>query len=197
MDLNTKTTYIKSAKALADKFDKMAARKDDIKEVFELLEKDNPKVLEIGCASGRDALEIIKYTNNYIGVDISEPLIKIAQKKLPKVKFEVADIQDYDFLQGLDIVFSFASLIHIPKDNLKEIFSKIYTSLNKYGLICLSLKYSDDYKKVEKTDEFGTRTYYYYSDKDIIEITPEFKVLKKEIISFRDQQWLEMILQKT
>ena len=85
--LQTIETYNKSAKQLADKFDSLGTYAVDIEEVFDLVKKANPKVLEIGCANGRDALEILKRTNDYIGIDIAEQLIDIARRKIPRAKF--------------------------------------------------------------------------------------------------------------
>jgi len=58
------------------------------------------------------------------------------------------------------------------------------------------MKYSDDYKEVQKEDEFGTRTYYFYSKKDIEEITNNFKIIKSETNDLRNQIWLEVLLKK-
>jgi predicted TPR repeat methyltransferase len=80
-------TYNKTAKIHSDKFTKYGARIDDIERAFSCIKKSNPKVVEIGCGDGRDAEEIIKRTNDYLGIDLSEELIKIAQKKSSWGKF--------------------------------------------------------------------------------------------------------------
>lgn len=89
MDKKVQTidTYNKSAQALARKFNDLGVRISDIEEVFNLLNKENSKVIEIGCGNGRDAEEIIKHTNDYLGLDISEELIKLAQEKVPQGNF--------------------------------------------------------------------------------------------------------------
>ena len=189
-------TYQKSAKELAKKFDSQGARIYDIKEVFDLVNKDNPVVLEIGCGNGRDAFEILRYTNNYLGVDISQELIKLAMEKNPGAKFKLADIEDYAFLENLDIIFAFASLIHVPKENLKSILDKSFNALNKGGVVRISLKYSDMYKEVTKEDEFGVRTYYLYSRDDIKNMSDRFEILRSDINHLRNQDWLEVVLKK-
>ena len=69
MDKKTQTinTYDNSAEALAKKFDERGARILDIEETLSFIKTDNPHVFEIGCGNGRDALEILKRTNNYLG----------------------------------------------------------------------------------------------------------------------------------
>lgn len=198
MDKKNQTihTYNQSAASLAKKFDELGARVCDIEETFTCIPKSNPFVLEIGCGNGRDAAEITKRTNNYLGIDISEKLIELAKQKVPSANFQVADIETFTFPGGLDIVFAFASLIHVPKESLARILTEARTTLNKDGVMRLSLKYADAYTETTKEDEFGTRTYYLYSKGDIEEAVIGFKLIKSELSDSRGQMWLEIILQK-
>lgn len=83
--IQTTNTYNQSAQSLAEKFDKQGSRISDIEETLSAL-KDHDgeiRVLEIGCGNGRDAAQIIKRVDYYLGVDISENMIAIARKKVP------------------------------------------------------------------------------------------------------------------
>ncbi len=192
----TTDTYNKSADVLALKFDTLGARVNDIKETFALIDKKNPKTLEIGCGNGRDVEEIIKHTNDYLGIDISEKLIELARKKVPQAKFEIADVETYTFPENLDVVFAFASLIHVSKENLKVVFDQIFENLNPGGVVRMSMKQSDLYSEVTNEDEFGIRTYYHYSLQDIKDIAKQFVFIKSESVNLRGQGWLEIILKK-
>ncbi len=198
MDKKTQTinTYNTSAASLAKKFDELGARVNDITEAFDLVKKDNPNVLEIGCGNGRDAGDIIKRTNNYLGIDISEKLIELAGEKVPQAKFEVVDIEEYALPKDLDIIFAFASLIHVPKDRLQKILDEAFENLTDGGVIRLSMKHADSYTEVTKQDEFGTRTYYHYSQKDIEELAHKFTIIKNVLNDLRGQTWIEATLQK-
>lgn len=198
MDKKTQTieTYNQSAKQLANKFDNLGARVADIEETFALVKKSNPKVIEIGCGNGRDAGEILKRTNNYLGIDISEELIKLAREKVQQAHFKVADITTFQFPNELDIVFAFASLIHLNKEDFALTLAKIFTALNLGGAVRISLKYSDVYQEVTREDEFGTRTYYHYSQDDIKDLAKNFTFIKNELNDLRGQKWLEILLQK-
>jgi SAM-dependent methyltransferase len=180
----------------AKKFDDHGPRFDDIREAFSFAKKENPSVLELGCGNGRDAGEIANYTNDYLGIDISIELIKLAKEKFPLLRFEIRDIEDYEFPKNLDIIFAFASLLHSTKDSLKIVLEKSFNALHSGGIIYLSLKYSPTYQEVITNDEFGIRTFYYYSGNDIREIAGKFSILKNEIRDARGQTWLEVILQK-
>jgi SAM-dependent methyltransferase len=198
MDKKSQTvdTYNKSAIAMAAKFDNIGIRISDINETFNFVHKKNPIVLEIGCGNGRDAQEIVKRTDRYLGIDISSELIRLAREKVPQGKFEVQDIENFEFPKELDVVFAFASLIHVDKMHLSGIMENISKSLASEGIVMLSLKYSDAYEEVTNRDEFGIRTYYHYSDKDIKTLVKDFNVLKSEVMELRGQKWLEIILQK-
>jgi SAM-dependent methyltransferase len=198
MDKKNQTihTYNESSASLAKKFDQLGARIDDIAETFSLTRKENPFVLEIGCGNGRDAAEIARRTNHYLGIDISEKLIELAKQKVPSANFQVADIETFIFPYGLDMVFAFASLIHVPKEALVKILIEARAALNEDGVMRLSMKYADVYTETTKEDEFGTRTYYLYSKGDIEKATLGFKIIKSELNDLRGQMWLEIILQK-
>ena len=192
----TVNTYNISAEGLAKKFDAIGPRVKDIDYVFSHCEKENPTVLEIGCGNGRDAREICKRTNKYLGIDISVELLKIARYDLPNIDFQYADVEEYMFPKNIDIVFAFASLIHVPRESFQKILQNIFSSLSENGLLFISLKYSDHYQEVTKTDEFGTRTYWYYSQEDIVEIAKQFLLESVTIQNVQDQLWMDVLLRK-
>jgi len=189
-------SYNKSAKALATRFNDIGARVDDIKRGFSYINKKNPKVLEIGCSNGREAKEIVKHTSNYLGIDISEKLIEIARKENPDGKFEVADIENYIFPKGIDIIFAFASLLHSDENKIKKILDLAGEALNKEGIFYLSLKYGD-YQELTKEDEFGTRTYYFYTPELIKElVSDKYKSIYEDVQDFKGQKWFTIVLRK-
>ena len=198
MSLKSETvdTYNNSARSLAKKFDEIGPRKNDIDFVFSFCKKENPFVLEIGCGNGRDAAEICKHTNNYLGIDISEKLIEIASQNLPDKQFVTGDIETITIPLGVDIVFAFASLIHVQKDSIEEIMKKLSTTMEEGGLIFISCKYSHHYEQVTKEDEFGVRTYWHYSENDVLNFTNDFVVLDMKIQMIRNQKWIDVLYRK-
>jgi SAM-dependent methyltransferase len=190
-------SYNENADRMVKKFNSLLGYPEEIKRIFSVISKDNPKILEIGCGSGRDAKEILKYTNDYLGIDFSKELIKHAKKFVPQARFRVADLDDLTFPQKLDVIFAAASLLHSDKKSLKKFFNKAYKSLNKKGIIFLSLKYSQKHKEERKVDDWGTRTFYSYNIKSVKEIAGKrYKLLSKETKELRSQKWLSLMLQK-
>jgi len=189
-------TYNRTASQMADKFRNIGARTEDIERTFSLLNKTKPSVLEIGCGDGRDAKEIAKYTDKYLGIDISASMIELAQAHVPEATFEIADVETYPFPTELDIIFSFASLLHSDKDAVKGILHRACSNLNQNGIFFISLK-RENYQSKVKEDEFGTRTFYFYQPTDIKQMLDnKYKVVFEEEQSFQNQDWFTIILQK-
>jgi SAM-dependent methyltransferase len=191
-------TYNKSAKRLVERYDEMGPqiRINDLEETFALVKTKTPKVFEIGPGSGREAYQILKRTPHYIGLDVSEGLLKIAASRNPNGKFILGDIEEFEFPMHLDIIFAFASLIHSNREHLEKIFDAMFEALNPGGIARISLKYSPKYKEVTKRDTYGKRTYYLYSKEDIEEFPAQFLMLKAEINKAEGQEWLELLLEK-
>ncbi len=192
-------TYDRSAKALAQYFKGIGARVLDIDIAFNLLEQTsaNPRVVEIGCGDGRDAVDIISRTNHYLGFDISEGMIQIARQELPDAHFEIGDAVTFEYPPNTDIVFAFASILHLDKDEVSQVLSKVHQSLNPGGVFYVSAKYMPEYKQSVKKDQYGERMFYFYNP-DIL------KELSKGIFTsvFEDQKtigstdWFEIALRK-
>lgn len=92
-------TYNATAGLMAEKFTGIGARVNDIIQAFSYVQKFAPKVVEIGCGNGRDAEEILKHTPDYLGMDVSSEMIRLAQKHLPEAtnSFVVADVEGFEF----------------------------------------------------------------------------------------------------
>ena len=108
----------------------------------------------------------------------------------------VEDIEEFEFPQNLDIIIAFASLLHVNKENFKNILERAFKALGPGGIFYISIKYADSYKEVEKEDQFGVRTFYLYSESDMREIVGDFKIIKMVEEEIRNQIWMEVILEK-
>lgn len=111
-------------------------RKDLILKYFNKLNLKNVKVLEIGFGGGQLAYEIIKKNNNYVGIDISKKLTKVAQKRCAHLSnkrylFKVATIEKpLNFKKSyFDLVIVAGVLQYSLKP--KKVFNEIYKVLKK------------------------------------------------------------------
>lgn len=199
-ELKQKTidTYNKSALELAAYFSGIGARTDDIDTAFELVgSPKNARVVEIGCGDGRDAKDIVNKCEYYIGFDISVAMTEIAQQNVPSAEFVVADAVTFNFPNDLDIVFAFASLLHLDKGELKVVLDRVYDALRPDGVIFLSLKYRSAYESEIKKDQFGERLFFFYNEETITTLAGDrFKLAYSYKDKRRNTEWMQVALKK-
>ncbi|MBU2591837.1 MAG: class I SAM-dependent methyltransferase [Patescibacteria group bacterium] len=185
----TIATYDKDADMFDRKFNRLGARKADINKAFSYIKQKGPFVFELGCGNGRDAKEILKMTDNYIGIDASKALIAKAKEKAPSGRFETADFESYRFPPEIDIIFAFASLLHTDKESFKDILNRACRSLNKGGVFFLSLKYGQYQEKIQD-ETFGKRVFYYYTPELVKKLAGnKYRTVWEDIRDLRGQRW--------
>lgn len=98
------------------------------------------KILDLGCGNGRFFEFFQEKKIDYFGVDFSEKLIKIAKKKYPQAKFQVADAFNLPFPSHyFDKVYSLSVFHHIPSEELRLQFLKeIKRVLKPKGILILT-----------------------------------------------------------
>lgn len=200
MDWNTQTikTYDESAKELAEYFKGIGARVSDIELGLKLANaSSDAKVVEIGCGDGRDAEEIVKRVAWYEGYDPSEGLLDIARQRLPDASFVKADALSYQYPENLDVVYAFASLLHVDQENLKIALVKIAAALRKDGIAFISLKERLAYEEEAKEDQYGRRMFYYYNPALIQELAGDsFVVAHEDHQTIGHTDWFTLALRK-
>lgn len=103
--------------------------------------REGDKLLDAGCGNGR-LLELLKDKNiNYTGIDISEELINLAEKRYPRNNFLVADNLNLPFPDdNFDKIFSVAVLHTIPSVELRNrALSELKRVLRQGGLLILTV----------------------------------------------------------
>ncbi|MDD5693616.1 MAG: class I SAM-dependent methyltransferase [Patescibacteria group bacterium] len=122
------------------------------KTIEELQIKPGSKVLDLGCGNGRVIDVLKKIDIEYTGLDISENLIKLAQKKYPKEKFVVGDLLKIPFLDNeFDYVLSLATLHHIPSSEQRlNALKEIYRILKPGGTTLVTVWYFWDDPALKK-----------------------------------------------
>jgi ubiquinone/menaquinone biosynthesis C-methylase UbiE len=99
------------------------------------------KILDVVCGNGR-FLKLLRSENiDYIGVDASEKLIKIAKQKYPRNKFLVANALKLPFSKdSFDKVFLIAVLHNVPSEKFRlQILKEIKRVLKPGGLLILTV----------------------------------------------------------
>jgi SAM-dependent methyltransferase len=192
-------TYNRSASELAEYFRGIGPRTEHIDLALKLAGVGNGagRVVEIGCGDGRDAEDIIPKVSGYIGFDPSLGMLELARQRLPLAKFAYGDSLSFPYPRDIDVVFAFASLIHSDRAVNTRLMRRLAQAIRAGGIALINVRERDDYQAEEQTDQFGTRTYYYYAESDIVAMAGEdFAVAHVDRKSIGSNTWLTMALQR-
>ncbi len=138
---------------LADNWDKNEKKQThtNLQRIISLIKlKKYDRVVDIGCGTGICYPYLKKIFKNYVGIDISDKMIKIAKKKFPDAKFINANFYRYRFPENFyDLAIVFNSFPHFEK---KEFFlKKIKRILKTAGKIVIAHS-----MKLEKINKIHT-----------------------------------------
>ena len=163
------------------------------------LEKLNPDayILDFGCGAGRDTKYFLSRGYQIDAIDGSEQLCRIASK-YTGIKVRQMLFQELDEKEKYDGIWACASILHLPKKQLREVLENMYAALKSEGWIYTSFKYG----------EFeGERNGRYFTDfttdtfKDFIHDMHGLKIEEQWITGDvrpgrGEEKWLNLILQK-
>jgi len=100
----------------------------------------NGYILDLGSGTGLPFAELfIKKGFNYLGVDISSQMVKIAQKNVPSANFKELSMTDLKIENEFDGVCSSYAMLLLTPQLFKDVANKIVKSLKKDGLFYISL----------------------------------------------------------
>lgn len=148
------------------------------------------KILDLGCGSGRDISQLLKYGYKCTGVDASEELIKLAKAKNPEAEFFVSSFYDLRlFEKSFDGLWAAHSLLHIPKQNISGILNKIKTFLKPGAVAFVSMKEGNGEKMIEWQQSGFNRYFVYYSQDEFAKILKDagFGILEGYKFSNREK----------
>lgn len=123
----------------------------------------NAYILDFGCGSGRDSKYFLD--NGYIvkAIDGSVEMCKLASKYINQevngMKFE--ELKDIDIYDG---IWACSSILHVEKENLLDILTKMINALKVNGIIYTSFKIGTGYEIKEG------KYYNYLTKKEMIEL---------------------------
>lgn len=163
------------------------------------LEKLNPDayILDFGCGAGRDTKYFLSRGYQIDAIDGSEQLCRIASK-YTGIKVRQMLFQELDEKEKYDGIWACASILHLPKKQLREVLENMYAALKSEGWIYTSFKHG----KFE-----GERNGRYFTDfttdtfKEFIHDMHGLKIEEHWITGDArpgrgEEKWLNLLLQK-
>ncbi|MBR4178517.1 MAG: class I SAM-dependent methyltransferase [Bacilli bacterium] len=133
--MNTIDYYNENAKKYFDK----TVNADMTKQydLFLKYVKENGKILDFGCGSGRDSLVFKNMGYDVYPIDGSEELCKLASAYTGlNIKcMDFSELSDIDFYDG---IWACSTLLHVKRDKLLDILIKLRDSLKHDGYLYTS-----------------------------------------------------------
>ena len=162
--------------------------------VKEYLTAPEMKILDVGCGTGRHAINLaIKGYRNIIGVDLSPSMIgaanKAAKEKNVQVDFRVCDARELPFENEFDAAICLCegafSLLENDAENYK-VLRAIHKSLKKHGIFILTTL------NLFREGEFDPMTCRMETEMEIIDKDGQKKVLKcsDRSYTFPELKWV-------
>jgi ubiquinone/menaquinone biosynthesis C-methylase UbiE len=117
---------------------KRSSLSNDIKYLQKFLRGN--KVLDLGCGNGR-LCELFEEEVDYLGVDTSEELLKIARQKYPNCEFQKSEFSKLLFPDDqFDSIFCLSVFHHIPSRQFRlDFLQEIHRVLKKDGRLILTV----------------------------------------------------------
>lgn len=97
-------------------------------------------ILDAGCGSGRDAKAFIDSGYQVKAFDAAPTLARLAENYIGQ-KVDVLSFQNLAVDEEFDGVWACASILHVPLDDLSDVFLRIFRSLKPNGTLYASFKY--------------------------------------------------------
>lgn len=114
--------------------------------------KSKGKILDLGFGSGRDIIYFSSLGYKVVGIDPTPSFIG----NMRQIGYEVYEgkAESLDYHNEFDGIWACASLLHVKRDELKDVFNKCHKALKKDGVIYCSFKYGD-YEGIYKDRYFN------------------------------------------
>ena len=104
--------------------------------------KPGAYILDFGCGSGRDAKAFSEAGYHIDAIDGSEELCRIASGNTGLL-VKCMCFQDLNTKEKYDGIWACASLLHLPRRELADVFVKMETALKTGGYLYVSFKYGN------------------------------------------------------
>lgn len=114
----------------------------DLYEVYERFLKElasGAHILDAGCGSGRDTKVFLNRGYRVTAIEASTELARLASV-FTNQRSEIVLFQNMEFHEEFDGIWACASLLHIPKADMKDVLGRFVKALKPGGAFYISLK---------------------------------------------------------
>ena len=165
--------------------DTYKAKPAELPEFFKLLLPE-ARILDVGCAGGRDSLLFSKAGYEVIGIDVIDEFIKQAKKRVPKATFKKMDLMKLRFPNNyFNAIWAHAVLLHFKKTDLPKILKQFYKKLKPDGILHVRLKRGRGagmFREKLADDQGRFFTFYYKHEVEKYLKKAGYKIIKSQIL---------------
>lgn len=155
-------------------------------------------ILDLGCGSGRDTKYFLSRGFSVDAVDGSEELCRLASE-LTGIRVRRMLFSELDAVDAYDGIWACSSILHLPKEELRDVFGKMIRAVRKNGCIYTSFKYGgfEGYRNERYFTDFTEASFEEFI-KDIPGISVEEHWVSEDARPGRsDEKWLNLILRRS
>lgn len=158
----------------------------------------NACILDFGCGSGRDAKWFMNRGCHVDAMDGSAEMCKAASAYtgLPVKQMLFQDLDSSDRYDG---IWACASILHLPKKELKIVMKKMSTALKSGGILYCSFKYGtyEGLRRGRYFTDFTEETFLeFVKNMGLLEIEEQW--VTSDVRSGREgEKWLNIIIRKS
>lgn len=154
-------------------------------------------ILDVGCGVGTHSLYFRQLGYAPLSIDISPMIIKICKDR--GLNAMVMDLEKLDFEKSsFDAVWAHTSLLHLPKEKLPRVLTKLLDLLSSDGKIFIALRQgkSEGYEKYHDIAD-SDRWFAYYEKKEFDSLIPKgVEIMRYKQIFFKGRSFLNYHLRK-
>jgi SAM-dependent methyltransferase len=154
-------------------------------------------ILDAGCGSGRDAFSFQRLGFDVTAMDASKELCGLASQLLNQ-EVHCLKFEDIEWVNNFDGIWACASLLHVERSALPDVFRQLSASLKKKGAIYASFKYGSSSRSVDGRDFTDMNETLVH---ELMKQVPQLRLIKSWVTSDqrqnRSDSWLNIIISKS
>lgn len=136
---------------------------------------ENAHILDAGCGSGRDAKAFMEMGYKITAIDASSEMAQIASR-LTGQRCPVLAFQNMEFCSEFNGIWACASLVHVPKAEMRDVLRRFVRAIRAGGSLYVSLTEGEG----ERISDDG-RFFNYYTRESFLAVTSLFPLLEETL----------------
>jgi SAM-dependent methyltransferase len=123
--------------------------------------KPGARILDAGCGVGRDTKVFLQKGYEVEAFDSSVQMVRLSSEYTGQMT-RLLRFEDMDYGDEFDGIWACASLLHVSREDLPDVFRRLERALKKGGVLYASFKVGEDYSEngrdfyCYKENEFST-----------------------------------------